>query len=70
MSVAIVMLWFADFIVTQTFPWLRDSPSVGPARTFWIYAACSLASTFFVIFLVPETKGRSLEEIEASWRKR
>jgi SP family arabinose:H+ symporter-like MFS transporter len=70
MSVAIVMLWFADFIVTQTFPWLRDSPSVGPAMTFWIYAACSLASTFFVIFMVPETKGRSLEEIEQSWRKR
>jgi SP family arabinose:H+ symporter-like MFS transporter len=69
MSVAIVMLWLADFIVTQTFPMLRESPAVGPAKTFWIYAACSLLSTIFVVTMVPETKGRTLEEIEASWRK-
>ena len=69
MSVAIVMLWLADFIVTQTFPMLRESPAIGPAKTFWTYAAFSLASMVFVIFMVPETKGRTLEEIEASWRK-
>ena len=68
MSVAIFMLWLADFIVTQTFPMLRESTAVGPAKTFAIYAACSLASTLFVIAMVPETKGRTLEEIEASWR--
>jgi SP family arabinose:H+ symporter-like MFS transporter len=69
MSIAILTLWFADFIVTQTFPMLRESASVGPAKTFWIYAFCSLASTFFVWFMVPETKGRTLEEIEASWKQ-
>jgi SP family arabinose:H+ symporter-like MFS transporter len=68
MSIAILLLWFADFIVTQTFPKLRES--IGPARTFWVYAFCSLLSTFFVVFMVPETKGRTLEEIEASWRKK
>jgi SP family arabinose:H+ symporter-like MFS transporter len=68
MSVTIFMLWLADFIVTQTFPRLRES--IGPARTFWVYAFCSLLSTVFVIAMVPETKGRTLEEIEASWRKR
>lgn len=68
MSLAIFMLWLADFIVTQTFPRLRES--FGPARTFWIYAFFSLLSTVFVVLMVPETKGRTLEEIEASWRKR
>ena len=67
MSMAIFCLWFADWVVTQTFPMLRDG--IGASKTFWVYAACSLASTVFVIWLVPETKGRTLEEIEASWRK-
>ena len=68
MSVAILMLWLADFIVTQTFPRLRES--IGPANTFWTYAFFSLLSTIFVVAMVPETKGRTLEEIEASWRHR
>ena len=67
MSVAIFCLWFADWIVTQTFPMLRNS--IGPACTFWVYAFFSLLSTVFVLLMVPETKGRTLEEIEASWRK-
>ncbi len=68
MSLAIFTLWLADFLVTQTFPRLRES--IGPAKTFWVYAFCSLLSTIFVVALVPETKGRTLEEIEASWRRR
>jgi SP family arabinose:H+ symporter-like MFS transporter len=67
MSVAIFCLWFADWVVTQTFPMLRES--IGLARTFWVYAACSLLSTVFVIAWVPETKGRTLEEIERSWKR-
>jgi SP family arabinose:H+ symporter-like MFS transporter len=67
MSVAIFCLWFADWVVTQTFPMLRES--IGPARTFWVYAGCSLLSTLFVLAMVPETKGRTLEEIEVSWRR-
>jgi hypothetical protein len=43
---------------------------IGPARTFWVYAGCSLLSTLFVLVFVPETKGRTLEEIEADWKKR
>ena len=68
MSIAVVMLWLGDFVVTQTFPQLREL--AGPAKTFWIYAFFSLLSTIFVIAMLPETKGRTLEEIEASWRKR
>jgi SP family arabinose:H+ symporter-like MFS transporter len=66
MSLAIFALWLADFAVTQTFPRLRET--VGPAITFWVYAGCSIATTIFVIGWVPETKGRTLEEIERSWK--
>ena len=70
MSVATFTIWTSCYIVAQTFPMLNDSAAVGPALTFWIYAACSLAALLFVFFMVPETKGRSLEEIEASFAGR
>jgi len=66
MSVAVMALWLADFVVTQTFPRLNET--IGAANTFWIYAFFSLLSVVFVATMVPETKGRTLEEIEALWR--
>ena len=67
MSVATFVIWTACYLVAQTFPMLNDNPAVGPAKTFWIYAGCSLAGLLFVLMKMPETKGRTLEEIEASW---
>ena len=66
MAVATLVLWASDFVVAQTFPVLKAG--IGPAWTFWIYALCSLLGLLFVWKIVVETKGRSLEEIEASWR--
>ncbi len=60
-------IWSACYVVAQTFPMLNDSPSIGPASTFWIYAGFSLAGLLFVLACVPETKGRTLEEIEQMW---
>jgi SP family arabinose:H+ symporter-like MFS transporter len=67
-SVGVLAIWVACYVVAQTFPVLKNS--VGGAVTFWIYGACSLASLAFVLAVMPETKGRTLEEIEASWRAR
>ncbi len=67
MGLSILLLWFADYLVTQTFPMLESL--VGKSWTFWMYAGFSLASLLFVFFFLPETKGKTLEEIEASWRR-
>jgi SP family arabinose:H+ symporter-like MFS transporter len=69
MSIAAFTVWVSCYIVAQTFPMLNDSPAVGPALTFWVYAAVSLVSFLFVLAFIPETKGRSLEEIERMWSR-
>jgi sugar porter (SP) family MFS transporter len=62
-SVAVSALWVACFILTFAFPLLQRT--AGIAATFWIYAAICFAGFFFVRARVPETKGRSLEQIES-----
>jgi MFS transporter, SP family, xylose:H+ symportor len=62
MSVAVAALWVACFVLTYTFPILNES--LGAAKTFWIYAAICVAGFLFIRFRLPETKGRTLEEIE------
>lgn len=64
MSVAIVALWLSVFAVSQTFPMMLES--FGSAQTFWAYMLMSVAALIFIIKAVPETKGRSLEQIEAA----
>ncbi len=61
-SVAVSALWIACFILTYTFPILNGA--LGTAKTFWLYAAICFAGLIFVFFKVPETKGKSLEQIE------
>jgi SP family arabinose:H+ symporter-like MFS transporter len=51
--------------VSQTFPLLVER--FGSAFTFWLYGAMSALCFVFVLAVVPETKGRTLEEIEKSW---
>lgn len=62
MSVSVFALWFGCFTLTYTFPLLHRN--LGPAYTFWIYALICIAGFFFVKLRLPETKGKSLEEIE------
>jgi SP family arabinose:H+ symporter-like MFS transporter len=70
MSLAALTVWVSCYIVAQTFPMLNDSPAIGPVKTFWAYAAVSLFAFIFVLVFVPETRGRTLEEIETMWSRK
>jgi SP family arabinose:H+ symporter-like MFS transporter len=62
MSVATFCIWTGCLLVAQTFPTLLKL--IGPSWTFWSYAVCSAITFLLVLLLLPETKGRTLEEIE------
>jgi sugar porter (SP) family MFS transporter len=62
MSVAVSALWIACFILTYTFPILNAK--LGSAGTFWLYAAICVLGFIFIFFKLPETKNKSLEQIE------
>jgi MFS family permease len=68
MSIAAFLVWVACLIVAQTFPMLLKV--LGAAMTFWIYAACSGATFLFLLSRFRETKGKTLEDIDLSWRKK
>jgi MFS transporter, SP family, galactose:H+ symporter len=58
--------WAANFVVTFTFLTLLET--IGASWSFWLYAVLAVGAWIFSFMLVPETKGRTLEEIEAAWR--
>jgi SP family sugar porter-like MFS transporter len=62
MSVAAMSLRITYFLLTYTFPLLNKM--LRAATTFWIYGAICVAGWLFVYFTLPETKGKSLEQIE------
>jgi len=57
--------WGANLLVTLTFLTLVEK--LGPSLTFWFYGLCAIGAGFFSYHFVPETKGRTLEEIEEFW---
>jgi sugar porter (SP) family MFS transporter len=61
-SVTVSALWIASFALTFTFPIINGS--LGPAATFWLYGAICVIGFVVVRAKVPETRGKSLEEIE------
>jgi len=67
-SISVSALWIACFAVTYTFPILNKS--VGAAGTFWCYCTICLLGLLFVARSVPETKGKTLEEIERQLLKK
>ena len=62
MAVATTALWIACFILTYTFPILNKM--LHASGTFWLYAFICLSGFFYILKNLPETKGKSLEEIE------
>jgi sugar porter (SP) family MFS transporter len=68
MGVATVCLWAATGLVTYEFPIISDKAHLGLGHTMWVFAGINMVLFFLVRWLVPETKGRSLEQIELDLR--
>jgi SP family xylose:H+ symportor-like MFS transporter len=71
MGIATFCLWVANYIISQTFPMMDDSKwlvaKFHHAFPFWLYGGFCVMLLIFVYRFVPETKGKSLEEIERFW---
>ena len=63
-GICVLLLWFANYVVSQFFPFLLAGFG---SSVFWIYAAASFLAFVFILVFVPETKGKSLEQIESVW---
>jgi SP family galactose:H+ symporter-like MFS transporter len=66
MSAVTVTNWGMNLAVAVTF--LTLVAALGRAETFWLYGVIAVAAWIFCYRLVPETKGKTLEQIEAHWR--
>jgi len=62
MSIATSSLWIASFLLVILFPIINDA--LGAHGTFWLFAGISLLGFLFILFRLPETKGKTLEEVE------
>ena len=71
MAIATVCLWAANLVISQTFPMMDKNQwliaTFHHAFPFWLYGVFCVVAIVFVFVFVPETKGRTLEEIEKSW---
>ncbi len=66
-GIAVFANWVANYFVSLTFLTLIDA--LGTGMTFWLYTAICLLGLWFVIRMVPETKGKTFEEIQNFWHK-
>ena len=67
MSISILMVWIGVVLITQLTPILLES--VGGAFTFWIFMFNAIVLIIFTYIMIPETKGKTLEEIAKMWKK-
>lgn len=64
MALSTFFLWVASFLLTYTFPILNEA--IGAYGIFWLYGIICLLGFFFIRTNLPETKGKTLEELESS----
>lgn len=71
MAISTLALWIACFTISQTFPMMHDNlylvEKFHHGFSFWLYGVMCVLTIIFVARFVPETKGKSLEEIEQMW---
>jgi SP family xylose:H+ symportor-like MFS transporter len=72
LAVATAAMWISNLIISWTFPILNNSSFLvdrfNHGAAYWIYGCVSVIAALFVSRYVPETKKKSLEELEALWK--
>lgn len=73
MSIAVAAQWIANWVVSLTFPIMNDNvlltDKFNHGFSYWIYGVMGILSAIFMWKMVPETKGKTLEEMEGLWKK-
>lgn len=73
MALAVAVQWIANYLVSWTFPIMNDSTVLKEAFhngfAYWVYGVMGVLAALFMWKFVPETKGKSLEEMETLWQK-
>jgi SP family xylose:H+ symportor-like MFS transporter len=74
MAVAVAAQWIANYLVSWSFPILDENPYLVAhfkhGFAYWIYGVMSVLAALFMWKFVPETKGRTLEQMEGLWSKK
>lgn len=72
MSLAVAAQWVANYLVSWTFPMMDKNSTLNAhfnnGFAYWLYGVMGLLAALFMWKFVPETKGRSLEELESQWK--
>jgi MFS transporter, SP family, xylose:H+ symportor len=73
MSIAVAAQWIANWVISLSFPIMNDNQwltkQFNHGFSYWIYGVMGLLAALFMWKLVPETKGKTLEEMEKLWKK-
>ncbi|WP_299435093.1 D-xylose transporter XylE [uncultured Maribacter sp.] len=72
MAIAVAAQWISNYLVSLTFPMMDDNSFLtehfNHGFSYWVYGLMSLLAMFFILKFVPETKGKTLEEMEEIWK--
>lgn len=73
MSIAVAAQWIANLVISWTFPIMNDSTLLtnmfNHGFSYWIYGLMGLLAALFIWKIVPETKGKTLEQMDGIWKK-
>lgn len=74
LSIAVAAQWISNYVVSVTFPMMNKSSALSESFhhgfAYWIYGIMGILAALFVWKFVPETKGKTLEQMEAIWKKK
>jgi SP family xylose:H+ symportor-like MFS transporter len=74
LAIAVAAQWISNYLVSLTFPMMNDNSYLtglfNHGFAYWVYGVMSILAMLFILKYVPETKGKTLEEMESLWKKK